>query len=40
MGKNVTVVEFASRLLPRQLDNEGAARLKGIMERMGFFIQA
>jgi len=36
MGKNVTVVEFASRLLPRQLDNEGAARLKGIMERMGF----
>lgn len=36
MGKNVTVVEFASRLLPRQLDVEGAKRLQKIMERMGF----
>jgi nitrite reductase (NADH) large subunit len=35
MGKKITVVEFSPRLLPRQLDNEGARRLQGIMERMG-----
>jgi nitrite reductase (NADH) large subunit len=35
MGKNVTVVEFAPRLLPRQLDMEGAQRLQMIMEKMG-----
>ncbi|MDD5757627.1 MAG: FAD-dependent oxidoreductase [Desulfobulbaceae bacterium] len=32
LGKEVTVVEFFPRLLPRQLDNEGAFRLKEIME--------
>lgn len=36
MGKNVTVVEFFPRLLPRQLDVDGAKRLQAIMEGMGF----
>ena len=36
MGKNVTVVEFFPRLLPRQLDDEGGKRLQRIMEEMGF----
>ena len=36
MGKNVTVVEFFPRLLPRQLDVDGAKRLQSIMEGMGF----
>lgn len=37
LGKEVTVVEFFPRLLPRQLDDEGATRLKEIMERqLGF----
>jgi nitrite reductase (NADH) large subunit len=36
MGKNVTVVEFFPRLLPRQLDVDGAKRLQTIMEGMGF----
>ena len=36
VGKKVTVVEFFPRLLPRQLDVEGAKRLQGIMEKMGF----
>ncbi|MFC1822707.1 NAD(P)/FAD-dependent oxidoreductase [Thermodesulfobacteriota bacterium] len=36
LGKNVMVVEFFPRLLPRQLDMEGAKRLQGIMEEMGF----
>jgi len=37
LGKQVTVVEFLPRLLPRQLDAEGASRLKQIMEtRLGF----
>jgi nitrite reductase (NADH) large subunit len=35
-GKQVVVVEFFPRLLPRQLDQEGAARLQKIMEDMGF----
>jgi nitrite reductase (NADH) large subunit len=35
-GKKVKVVEFFPRLLPRQLDVEGANRLQKIMERMGF----
>ncbi len=35
-GKRVKVVEFFPRLLPRQLDVEGANRLQKIMERMGF----
>jgi len=36
LGKQVTVVEFFPRLLPRQLDNKGAKRLQGILEAMGF----
>ena len=36
LGKRVTVVEFFPRLLPRQLDVDGAKRLQGIMEGMGF----
>jgi len=36
MGKDVTVVEFFPRLLPRQLDVDGAKRLQTIMEGMGF----
>lgn len=36
LGRQVTVVEFFPRLLPRQLDEEGAKRLKVIMEGMGF----
>ena len=36
LGKSVTVVEFFPRLLPRQLDVDGAKRLQGIMEKMGF----
>ena len=34
--KHVTVVEFFDRLLPRQLDNEGAARLQALLEQRGF----
>ena len=36
LGKRVMVVEFFPRLLPRQLDGDGAKRLQGIMEEMGF----
>ena len=36
MGKKVSVVEFFPRLLPRQLDQEGAKKLQHIMEEMGF----
>ncbi len=36
LGKKVMVVEFFPRLLPRQLDVDGAQRLQGIMEGMGF----
>lgn len=36
LGKKVIVVEFFSRLLPRQLDEEGAKRLKDMMEEMEF----
>ena len=36
LAKNVTVVEFFPRLLPRQLDVDGAERLQKIMEGMGF----
>lgn len=35
-GKRVTVVEFFDRLLPRQLDTEGAGKLQKLMEAMGF----
>ena len=36
LGKKIMVVEFFPRLLPRQLDVEGAGRLQKIMEGMGF----
>ena len=36
LGKRITVVEFFPRLLPRQLDVEGARRLQGMMEKMDF----
>jgi len=36
IGKTVTVVEFFPRLLPRQLDVDGAKELQNIMEKMGF----
>ena len=36
LGKKVMVVEFFPRLLPRQLDEDGAKRLQIIMEGMGF----
>ncbi|MDP2106921.1 MAG: FAD-dependent oxidoreductase [Desulfobulbaceae bacterium] len=37
IGKEVTVVEFFPRLLPRQLDDQGASRLKEMMEtKLGF----
>lgn len=36
LGKNVCVVEFFPRLLPRQLDEKGAELLRTIMEDMGF----
>ena len=35
-GLKITVVEFFPRLLPRQMDVPGAARLQGQMEEMGF----
>ncbi|MBE9542824.1 MAG: FAD-dependent oxidoreductase, partial [Proteobacteria bacterium] len=35
-GKKVTVVESFPRLLPRQLDVDGAFRLQQILEEMGF----
>lgn len=36
LGKKVLVVEFFPRLLPRQLDERGAARLRNLLEEMGF----
>jgi nitrite reductase (NADH) large subunit len=36
LGKELTVVEFFPRLLPRQLDVAGGGRLQTIMEGMGF----
>jgi nitrite reductase (NADH) large subunit len=36
LGKKVTVVEFFPRLLPRQLDSKGGARLQKLLEKMGF----
>jgi len=38
-GKQVTVVEFLPRLLPRQLDAQGAERLRRLLENMGFSFQ-
>lgn len=34
-GKNVTVIEFFSRLLPRQMDQDGAIVLQMALERLG-----
>jgi nitrite reductase (NADH) large subunit len=36
IGKHVVIVEFFPRLLPRQLDKDGAERLQKLMEGMGF----
>lgn len=36
LGKKVRVVEFMSRLLPRQTDRECSKRLQAILEGMGF----
>jgi nitrite reductase (NADH) large subunit len=36
LGKKITVVEALPRLLPRQLDIEGAARLQHIFENKGY----
>ena len=36
LGKRIMVGEFFPRLLPRQLDVDGARRLQEIMEEMGF----
>ncbi len=36
LGKKIMVVEFFPRLLPRQLDVDGARRLQEVMEDMGF----
>lgn len=36
LGKNVTIVEFFPRLLPRQLDIKGGGKLQNIMKNMGF----
>ena len=36
LGKEVTIVEFFPRLLPRQLDTEGAKRLCAILEKKNF----
>lgn len=37
--KNIAVVEFLPRLLPRQLDNEGADRLQQFFEKMDFIFR-
>jgi nitrite reductase (NADH) large subunit len=36
LGLGITVIEFFPRLLPRQLDSEGARRLQSILEDRGF----
>jgi nitrite reductase (NADH) large subunit len=36
LGKKITIVEFFPRLLPRQLDTEGAQRLCTMLEQMNF----
>uniref|UniRef100_A0A7C3WKM3 NAD(P)/FAD-dependent oxidoreductase n=1 Tax=Desulfobacca acetoxidans TaxID=60893 RepID=A0A7C3WKM3_9BACT len=36
LGLEVSVVEFFPRLLPRQMDEPGAAMLQQVMEKMGF----
>lgn len=35
LGLEVTIVEMADRLLPRQLDQEGAELLRGMLEKLG-----
>jgi len=39
LGLEITVVEFFPRLLPRQLDNEGARRLQNLLEDRGFLFK-
>ena len=39
MGLEITVIEFFPRLLPRQLDKEGARRLQSILEERGFLFK-
>lgn len=41
-GKSVSIVEFFPRLLPRQVDKDGAEILKGTLENMGlrFYLNA
>jgi nitrite reductase (NADH) large subunit len=36
MGKKTVVIEFFDRLLPRQMDQEGALLLKSMLEKQGF----
>ena len=36
LGKEIVIVEFFPRLLPRQLDTEGAKRLCAMLEKMNF----
>lgn len=38
-GIKVTVIEFFDRLLPRQLDSQGAQLLQGMLEKMGFLFK-
>ena len=38
LGLSVTVLEFSPRLLPRQLDDEGAAIFRGLIEGLGLGI--
>ena len=39
LGKKITVVEFFPRLLPRQLDSEGAQKLQNYFENLGFIFK-
>lgn len=39
LGKDVEIVEFFPRLLPRQLDVQGAEMLKGQIEKMGMGVR-
>jgi len=38
-GRRVTLVELTERLLPRQLDTRGAAKLRTTMEEVGFSVR-
>lgn len=39
LGLGVTVLEFAPRLMPRQLDQEGSQMLQGWIERLGIAVR-